>query len=91
MKSEKKMSEQLLKSDKFFKALDRCEDIVLNGKVNRVVGLIIESIGPDVLDGGFRHRPHERTVGVSQLATRGDQVDPPILLEYLEDPDAVRD
>jgi flagellum-specific ATP synthase len=32
----------------YLEALDHCEDIVLNGKVNRVVGLIIESIGPDV-------------------------------------------
>ena len=32
----------------YLEALEHCEDIVLNGKVNRVVGLIIESIGPDV-------------------------------------------
>ncbi|MBW7995068.1 MAG: flagellar protein export ATPase FliI [Candidatus Glassbacteria bacterium] len=32
----------------YLEALQHCEDISLNGKVNRVVGLIIESIGPDV-------------------------------------------
>ncbi len=31
-----------------FQALDHCEDIVLNGKVSQVVGLVIESIGPSV-------------------------------------------
>ncbi|MFC1537374.1 flagellar protein export ATPase FliI [Gemmatimonadota bacterium] len=33
---------------RFFDALGDCEDIVWNGKVNQVVGLIIESIGPAV-------------------------------------------
>ena len=33
---------------KYLDALDHAEDIILNGKVNRVVGLIIESIGPAV-------------------------------------------
>ncbi|MEA2064297.1 MAG: FliI/YscN family ATPase, partial [Gemmatimonadota bacterium] len=32
----------------YFEALRNCEDIVWNGKVNQVVGLIIESIGPAV-------------------------------------------
>lgn len=34
--------------DSYRKRIDDCEDIILNGKVNRVVGLIIESIGPAV-------------------------------------------
>ena len=33
---------------KYYHALDDCEDIVLNGKVCQVVGLIIESLGPSV-------------------------------------------
>ena len=33
---------------RYLKTVEDCEDIVLNGKVNRVVGLIIESIGPAV-------------------------------------------
>ena len=33
---------------RYAQALNNTEDIVLNGKVNRVVGLIIESIGPNV-------------------------------------------
>ncbi len=33
---------------RYLQTLNNSEDIVLNGKVNRVVGLIIESIGPDV-------------------------------------------
>ncbi|MFH1068582.1 MAG: flagellar protein export ATPase FliI [Candidatus Glassbacteria bacterium] len=33
---------------KYLDVLDHSEEIVLNGKVNRVVGLIIESIGPAV-------------------------------------------
>lgn len=33
---------------KYFHALDECEDIVLNGKVCQVVGLVIESLGPSV-------------------------------------------
>ncbi|HUU27102.1 MAG TPA: flagellar protein export ATPase FliI [archaeon] len=33
---------------RYLKPIEDCEDIVLNGKVNRVVGLIIESIGPAV-------------------------------------------
>jgi len=34
--------------DRYFRALDHTEDIVLNGKVSQVVGLVIESIGPSV-------------------------------------------
>lgn len=33
---------------RYLQSLNNSEDIILNGKVNRVVGLIIESIGPDV-------------------------------------------
>jgi len=33
---------------RYLQVLNHTEDIILNGKVNRVVGLIIESIGPDV-------------------------------------------
>jgi flagellum-specific ATP synthase len=33
---------------RYLQSLNNGEDIILNGKVNRVVGLIIESIGPDV-------------------------------------------
>ncbi|OGG00974.1 MAG: flagellar protein export ATPase FliI [Candidatus Glassbacteria bacterium RIFCSPLOWO2_12_FULL_58_11] len=41
-------SERRSHFDRFLTSLDHCEDIVLNGKVNRVVGLIIDSIGPAV-------------------------------------------
>jgi flagellum-specific ATP synthase len=33
---------------RYFEALGECEEILLNGKVNQVVGLIIESVGPAV-------------------------------------------
>ena len=43
-----KETEHREKFARYFEAARDCEDIVWNGKVNQVVGLIIESIGPAV-------------------------------------------
>ena len=37
-----------INTEKFINAIDSCESIKLNGKVVQVIGLVIESQGPNV-------------------------------------------